>query len=106
MIPSVVLGVYGVASGASAVLGFRYFGATLLSLGLANWIIRDTSDWTAIRGLLVANAAGDIVGFVVSVAATIAGTMNGMGWSGVLIYLLMLLGCLYFLWVGARKTAG
>ena len=62
LIPSVVLGLYGVESSASAVLGFRYFGATLLSLGLATWIIRESSDWTAIRGLLISNAAGNIVG--------------------------------------------
>lgn len=105
LIPSVLLGLYGVESGASAVLGFRYFGATLLSLGLANWIIRDSSDWTAIRGLLISNAAGNIVGLVVSVAATLAGTMNGMGWSAVLIYLVLLLGDLYYLSVGARQTA-
>jgi len=106
LIPSVVLGLYGVESSASAVLGFRYFGATLLSLGLANWIIRESSDWTAIRGLLIANAAGNVVGLVVSVAATLVETMNGMGWSAVLIYLVLLLGYLYFLSVGARQTAG
>jgi len=106
LIPSVVLGLYGVESSASAVLGFRYFGATLLSLGLANWIIRESSDWTAIRGLLIANAGGNIVGLVVSVTATLVGTMNGMGWSAVLIYLVLLLGYLYFLSVGARQTAG
>jgi hypothetical protein len=105
LIPSVVLGLYGVESSASAVLGFRYFGATLLSLGLANWIIRESSDWTAIRGLLIANAGGNIVGLVVSVTATLVGTMNGMGWSAVLIYLVLLLGYLYFLSVGARQTA-
>jgi len=106
LIPSVVLGLYGVESSASAVLGFRYFGATLLSLGLANWIIRESSDWTAIRGLLISNAAGNVVGLVVSVAATLVETMNGMGWSAVLIYLVLLLGYLYFLSVGARQTAG
>jgi hypothetical protein len=32
--------------------------------------------------------------------------MNGMGWSAVLIYLLLLIGYLYFLYVGPGSTQG
>jgi len=105
LIPNVLLSAYGVQSNPSAVLGFRYFGVTLLGLGLITWLVRESRDWTALRGVLIGLAVGDAVGTVLSIWATLAGLMNGMGWSAVLIYLILLVGCVYCLSVGGSKVA-
>jgi hypothetical protein len=52
--PGATLAVYGnAAPSAVAILLARYFGVALLSLGLAVWFVKETSDWTALRGLLL-----------------------------------------------------
>jgi uncharacterized protein YjeT (DUF2065 family) len=94
--PEQVAASYGLASSASSVLLGRLFGGALLSLGLIFWFARDNST-EAVRGLMIAVAIGDFIGFVVVVMATMAGTMNSMGWIAALIYLFGTAGCGYFL---------
>jgi hypothetical protein len=94
--PEQVMASYGLASSASSVLLGRLFGGALLSLGLILWFARDTSAEAA-RGLMIAIAIGDFIGLVVVVMATMAGTMNSMGWIAALIYLFGAGGCGYFL---------
>jgi hypothetical protein len=105
LIPGFVLASYGVTPNAPTILGFRFFGVALLSLGLVVWFVRDTSDWTALRGLLLGLSIGDVVGVVVSIWGTVTGIMNAMGWSAVLIYLVLLAGSVYYLSAG-RADAG
>ena len=81
----------------------RFFGVTLIGWGIVNWLVSDSTEWIALRGLLVAAVIADAVGVVVSVAGTVAGTKNQMGWSAVLIYAVFGVGSLYFL-VSGRQT--
>jgi len=105
-IPGFVLAIYGDATpNALAILGFRFFGLSLLSLGLIGWFVRETSDWTALRGLLLGLSVGNVVGVVVSIWGTVTGIMNAMGWSAVLIYLVLLAESVYYLSAG-RADAG
>ena len=53
LVPALLLATYGMATEASTVLAARYFGLTLLGLGLIAWFVKDTSDRRALRGLLV-----------------------------------------------------
>jgi hypothetical protein len=103
LFPNFLLTNYGVSSEAAVILMTRFFGVTLIGWGIANWLISDSTDWIALRGVLVAGVIADVVGVVVSVAGTRAGTMNRMGWSAVLIYAVFGLGSLYFL-VSGRQT--
>ena len=73
----------------------RLFGAALLALGLIFWFVRDNSS-ESVRGVLIATGIGDVVGLVVVVMGTMAGTLNAMGWVAALIYLFGSAGCGYF----------
>jgi hypothetical protein len=100
LIPNFVMTFYGVTTSAPAILESRFFGVALLSLGLVIWFVRETSDWTAMRGLLLGTSIGNATGVLVSAWGTVTGIMNAMGWSAVLIYFVLLAGCVYYLSAG------
>ena len=101
--PSAVLATYGIESSIGAALGFRLLGLTLIEFGLVNWFVRKSDDWTALRGLLLGGAVGYLLGFAVSVWATLGHLMNSAGWVLVVTYAVLLLGYLYSLWTGTKK---
>jgi len=104
--PNVVMATYGIESGAGAILGFRLLGLTLIEFGLINWFVRNSHDWTALRGLLIGGTVGYILGFLVSLWATLGRVMNPAGWVLVVTYGVLLLGYVYSLWAGTKKFAG
>ena len=103
LVPGALLPNYGVAVSPGAVLGFRLFGAALLTFGPILWFVRQSHDWTALRGLLLGASIGNAVGIVVSLWAIFRGVINGAGWLFVLTYGVLLAGYLYSLWAGSRK---
>jgi hypothetical protein len=104
LIPEPLSSLYGMKASPSSVLGFRYFGVTLVGLGFAAWFIKDSTDWSATRGFLIAVSISSVAGLLVSIWGTLTGIMSGMGWSAVLIYSLLLIGYLYFLYLGPVST--
>jgi hypothetical protein len=103
LIPGALLPNYGLLVTPAAVLGFRLFGAALLTFGLILWFLRESREWIAIRGLLIGASVGNIAGLIVSAWATISGVMNGAGWLFVLTYGLLLLGYAWSLYALSRK---
>jgi hypothetical protein len=104
LVPGALLPNYGIQVTSGAVLGFRLFGASLLTFGLILWFQRDAREWVARRGLLIGASVGNIAGLIVSGWATINGVMNGAGWLFVATYGLLLLGYLWSLWALSQKA--
>jgi hypothetical protein len=105
LVPGALLPNYAIAVTPGTELGFRLFGAALLTFGLILWLQRDSREWTALRGLLIGASVGNIAGLIVSAWATINHVMNGAGWLFVFTYAILLLGYLYSLWALSRKVA-
>jgi hypothetical protein len=103
--PAFVLAHYGITPDAALILMARFFGLTLLGLGLVGWLIRETTDLKALRGLLSGLAVQSVIGLLVSIWGTTSGTMNGMGWSAVVIYAVLLAGYLYYLFADRTVAA-
>jgi hypothetical protein len=103
--PDYVLITYGMTADAALSLMARYFGLTLIGIGLVTWLVRETADGKALRGVLSGLAVQAVLGLLVSIWGTVSGTMNGMGWSAVLIYAILLAGYLYYLFAD-RTVAG
>jgi hypothetical protein len=101
--PNAVLATYGIEPGAGAVLGFRLLGLTLIEFGLINWFVRNSHDWIALRGLLIGGTVGYILGFIVSLWATLTHVMSPAGWVLVVTYAVLLLGYVYSFWAGTKK---
>jgi hypothetical protein len=104
LVPGFLLANYGVSTEAAVILMTRFFGATLIAWAVVIWLVSECTDWVALRAALVAHVVGDAVGFVVAVLGTVAGTMNAVGWSAVLIYAVFGLGALYYLVSGRRAV--
>jgi uncharacterized membrane protein YfcA len=102
--PGFMFSIYGVTSSPASVLGFRLFGSALIAIGLLTWFLRDSTDWPAIKALLFSVAIGNVIGLLLVLFATVNGTLGAMGWTAVLIYLLLLIGEGYFLSRGPAST--
>jgi hypothetical protein len=97
LVPDFVLVTYGVTANAALDLMARYFGLTLLGQGVVVWLIKDAVDGKVLRGFLSGFALQSAIGLLVSIWGTLGGILNGLGWSAVLIYALLLAGYLYYL---------
>ena len=95
--PAQLTGYYNVTLNEGGVFIAQLFGAALLGFGVLNWTGRQFSDVQAQQGVENANIAGDAVGFIFALLAQLGGVggINGLGWSTVLIYLLLALGFAY-----------
>jgi uncharacterized membrane protein YfcA len=104
LVPGFMFLIYGVASSPASLLGFRLFGSALIAIAVLTWLLKDSTNWEAIRALLLSVAVGNVIGFLLVLFATINGTLSAMGWTAVLIYLLLLIGEGYFLSRGPAST--
>lgn len=100
--PQITLPLYGMPADPHTVLLTRYFGATLAWVGLFSWLARNVRDGAALRAILQASVLGNLAGALISIWAALSGLQNAMGWSSVVIYVLLLLGALYFVVSPAR----
>lgn len=94
LMPAFMGTLYGLGANPVQTLLARYFGVTLLGVGLINWLAKDM-DYASLRPILLGNLVADFVGILVSLMGTLSGVMNSMGWSSVVIYLLLTLGFAY-----------
>jgi hypothetical protein len=99
VLPEMSLATYGVPTSPHNVMQGRYFGSSLLAVGLVSWLARDTQDAKAIRAILVAGFVMNLAGLAISVAAT-GSLMNAMGWLSVAIYGVFAAGGAYLLFAG------
>ena len=102
--PARVLSMYGLAAEPTVVLMARFFGSALVQLGLVFYLIRDVSDPTTRRGVVIGSFLGSLAGFVVSLTAQFWGLVNSFGWSSVAIYGVLLLGYGSFVFGSPRTT--
>ena len=96
-LPELSLRQYGVPTDPHNLMQARYFGVTLLQVGLVVWLARRTRDGVAARAMLVGIAVGNVAGAAVSAWAAAAGLQNAMAWGSVLLYAVLAAGSVYFL---------
>jgi hypothetical protein len=104
LFPTATGAVYGVPSDPHTSLIAQFFGSALILVGVVNWFAKDFRDWDAVRGVLIANVIGDVVGGGVNLLGTFQGLLNNMAWSSTLIYVLLLAGALYCLSAGPEAS--
>jgi FtsH-binding integral membrane protein len=90
--PAAVLPVYGAATDPATLLMSRFFGVALVQLGLTLYLIREVRDGGAVRALCLAGVLGSVLGALVAFLGVRTGVTNGLGWSTVAIYVLLLVG--------------
>ncbi len=87
LLPSSVLSLYGVESGPAVQLMAQYAGLGSLVIALLAWFSRNVEDAKAQKAIILAFLITYILGVMVSLFGTLAGTMT-IGWAVVGIYLL------------------
>jgi hypothetical protein len=92
LVPRSLLPLYGVATDPPVVLMARFFGAALAQAGLILYLIRDVAEPKTQRGVVLGSFLGSLAGLVVALTAQFWGLVNGLGWSTVAIYGLLLIG--------------
>ncbi len=96
-----LISLYNVTLNAGGVFVGQLFGAALIGFGVLNWFARTVTDSKGLRAVVLANLVGDALGFVIALLGQLAGVggVNQLGWSTVVIYLLLALGFAYFQFV-------
>jgi len=97
LMPGQLVSFYNVELNAGGILIAQFFGAALLGYGVLNWLGRDFSDNGTRQAVLTANLASDAIGFIFALMGQLGGVpgVNALGWSTVLIYLLLAAGFAY-----------
>ena len=90
-----LLSIYGITLDKAGTVVAQLQGAALIGFAVLDWFARDVSDPPARNAVVLGNLAGAVVGFVVILIAQLAGVANALGWSTVVIYLLVALAFAY-----------
>ena len=95
-VPATMLMMYGMTPGVGEQLMTRFFGVSMLALGLLSWLVRNNLDASVRRAIIPAFLVSHSAGVVVSLLGTLSAVMSPLGWQVVAIYLLLCLGFGYF----------
>ena len=94
--PAFMVTTYGVSPGPAMNLVAQFYGVELVVVGLLSWFARNVQDSLARRSIILAFLIGDGIGVIISLIGTLTGVLNAVGWSAVIVYLLLALGFAYF----------
>lgn len=104
VVPGQLMSLYGPEVTPQLVYVGRLFGAALIGIAVLTWTAKDAPDSEARHSILLAMLFGNGVGFVVALIGQLGGVMNSLGWSTVVIYLLLAIGFGYFCFVQPKAT--
>ena len=104
LIPEILAGIYGMAFNPVATLMARLFGGAFIFEGIVLWFARNTDrDDAACKGIMLGVVVSNLIGFLICLFATLAGTWNALGWFSVALYLVFGLAFAYFLFTKPKK---
>lgn len=98
-VPRWLFSLYGAELGEAGTYMTRLGGAAYLAFATLTWLARKATAKETRLNLALALFIQDLIGFVVALHGQLAGLMNLIGWSTVLIYLFLALGYGYFLFI-------
>ena len=105
-VPESLSSIYGLGDNPppQLLLVARYFGWWLLAVGLISAFVANAPPSEARQAIVKALFLADIVGLIVSLLGIFNGTFNAMGWSAVIIYLVLAAGFGYFWFIKPEKA--
>jgi Na+-driven multidrug efflux pump len=105
LFPGPFIALFGSPPEPHAIVNAQFFGSALIGIGVVGWFARDFRDASAVRGVLIALVATTVVGGLVAIGGVLSGAINALGWTSVLVYVLLLAGSLYCLSMGEARKA-
>jgi hypothetical protein len=91
LVPEQASTFYGVTSNEASVIHSRFFGATLLGVGAILLLARNSSASEARRAILNGGLVLIIAELVISLWAVLMGGLGPMGWTSVVLMLILLI---------------
>ncbi|NUQ85007.1 MAG: hypothetical protein HUU11_09860 [Anaerolineales bacterium] len=88
--------VFGVGLDPGGTMLSRILGAALIGFAMVFWRMQGDLQNSTVRELLLASFVYNLIDLPVVFEATLSGTMGVMGWSAVLLHLLLAVGFGYF----------
>jgi hypothetical protein len=77
----------------------QVLGAFFLGLAVLSWMSGKVTDSNALRAILLAFFISYLISIIISIIDILSGLGNAFGWSSVVLYLLLLIGFGYYLFV-------
>jgi hypothetical protein len=97
LMPAQLVSFYNVTLNEGGIFISQLLGAAFLGFGVLNWSARSFGEGEATQTVLTANLVADAVGFIFALIGQLSGATgaNALGWSTVLIYLILTAGFAY-----------
>jgi hypothetical protein len=105
LVPGPTTDLYDVDLNEGGLMIGQLFGAALLGFAVLTWFARDAKPSGERQAILLALFVGDVIGFIASLLAQLAGVANALGWTTVAIYLLLGLAFGYFRFMAKEGMA-
>ncbi len=96
LIPWQVYMLYGVEPSPQMNYMGKLFGAALIVFAVLSWYSRNSFNSDALKAIIFAFFAGDVIGFIITLFGQLGKVVNGLGWLNVIIYFLLAIGFGYF----------
>lgn len=96
LVPAQVITLYGLTADAPLKYVGQLFGAALVGFAILTWSARNATDSDARKAIVLALFISNGIGFIVALIGQLAGVVNSLGWSTVVIYLVLAAGFGYF----------
>jgi hypothetical protein len=96
IIPAQAYSCYSITADHQLIYMVRLFGSALIGYAILTWMARNSTDSDAGRAIVLALFTSETVGFIAALIGQIHNVVNALGWSTVVIYLLLALGFGYF----------
>jgi len=96
LIPGQVLSLYGAQPSPELNYVGQLFGGALLAFAVLTWLARNAAESDSRKAIVKALFVGDGIGFIVVLIAQLDNVVNNLGWSTIIIYLLLAIGFGYF----------
>jgi hypothetical protein len=104
LLPIKLGSVFGIELNPGGALMAQLFGTAFIFGSIVGWLARNVSVTdVAARAIIAAVVVSNLIGFIVTLLASLAGVWNALGWLPVVLYLVFGLGFAYFLF--AKKPA-
>lgn len=87
--PRVLGSMFGMSYSPISDFAFRMYGTALIGVGLLGWLIQQSTDNNIQKPVLTSLFVTDFGGFLVVLFAQLAGLLNVLGWSVVILLLLL-----------------
>ena len=92
LVPGTAISFYGITLSLGGTIVAQLYGASLLGYAVLTWSARNAGESEARNAIVLAMFLSETIGFIVALLGQLSGAVNSLGWSTVLIYLVLALG--------------